>query len=80
MAKRGSNRRKPTEGEKPHDLDAVLGLVRSIWTAVDGADPKTRAWLQKKIVGDLQNLSKQVEDKLKLASLAALGYDARPNG
>ena len=70
MAKRRSGRQKPDEKPESHDLKAVLGLVRSIWTAVDGADPRMQAWLRARIVSDLQKLNKQVEGKLKLASLA----------
>ena len=56
---------------EPHDLDAVVETVRSIWTAAGQSDPQVRTWLQKTVVDGVDRIKRQVQGKLKIAAIMA---------
>lgn len=68
-----AQRNKTTRQAQPqvNDLEAVVETVRSLWTAADGSDPQMRAWLQKTIVDGVQRIKRQLQGRLRMASLVA---------
>jgi len=68
-----AQRNKTTKQAQPqvNDLEAVVETVRSLWTAADESDPQIKAWLQKTVVDGVQRIKRQVQGRLRMASLVA---------
>jgi hypothetical protein len=71
VSKRRSAKGNNVSQQDGHDLTAVTAMVESMWGAAEKADPPMSDWLHKKIVADIGKLKRQVDGKLKLASVAA---------
>jgi hypothetical protein len=50
------------------DLESLLEMVRSLWSATEQADAAVREWSQKSIVDAILRLNRQVTSKLRLAA------------
>lgn len=53
-------------------------MVTAMWAAAEKADPPLAGWLHKKIYGDMERLNRQVDGKLRLASLTAKPSEQQP--
>lgn len=71
VSKRRSAGGKDGDKDGRHDLKAVTAMVASMWAAAEKADAPLSDWLCKKIAGDIAKLKRQVDAKLKLASITS---------
>lgn len=74
MSKRRSGGKDGSKTDR-HDLKAVTAMVEFMWAAAEKADAPLANWLRKKVVGDIERLKRQVDVKLKLASLTSAAAD-----
>ena len=66
-----SGKKRTAPPSEPHGLEAVVETVRSIWTAADRSDTQVQAWLHKTIVDGIARIKRQVQGRLKIATLMA---------
>ena len=66
-----SGKKRTAPPSEPHGLEAVVETVRSIWTAADQSDTQVQAWLHKTIVDGIERIKRQVQGRLKIATLMA---------
>jgi hypothetical protein len=66
-----SAKKRSTPPPAPHDLEAVVETVRSLWTAAGQSDPQVQAWLQKTVVDGIERIKQQVHGRLRMAALVA---------
>ena len=66
-----SGKKRSAPPPEPHDLGAVVEVVRSIWTAAGQSDPQVEAWLQKTVVDGIERIKRQVQGRLRIAALMA---------
>jgi len=71
VSTRQSGKKRSAPPPEPHDLDAVVETVRSLWTAAGQSDPQVQAWLQKTVVDGIERIKRQVQGRLRIAALMA---------